>query len=346
MWRSIADVLVVVALLASACGAPAPPASSARAAAAAQPAGRTIRGTTFRFASAAEGRALLESADEFTRALSAFDRSLRLKRREAISDAEYRRFAGEQARDFTVEETNAWASAVEEVGRATEGLDIGLPPRVLLVKTTGREELDAAYTRGHAVILPARVVENGDAPRVGSLAHELFHVSSRASASRRDARYALLGFAPVRALAAPADLEPSRLTNPDAHALDHFARVTVDGGGERAVVPLLTCDLPIAEAIRTDAWFKTVRVVLIEIDPATGAPSVDADGRTRALDASRTDWNRRLGQNTEYVIHPEEVLADNFALIVLRRLGREVAAPQRDFLDAFERSLRAPPPRR
>ena len=72
-------------------------------------------------------------------------------------------------------------------------------------------------------------------------------------------------------------------------------------------------------------------------------PSVAEPGfpATRLRRNRRSDWSRRLARNTRYTIHPEEVLADNLALLVRRRLG--VAAHPADgaFLPAFEDVLAA-----
>jgi hypothetical protein len=354
-------VFVALAVVAPSCAA-APPApraaasnasnasnaSSSSSASSASPASAPAKRPVLRFASAAEGKAILESEDDFTRMLSAFDRSLRMKRTDAVPDAEYRRFAGEQAVDFTVEDQAAWGPAVEDLRRGLErlegheALELGLPPLVLVIKTTGREELDAAYTRRNAIILPATMVATfTSASRVSLLAHELFHVSSRASPALRDRCYALLGFAPMPAITPPREVT-NRLTNPDAHGLAHYVRLTGKDAAEHALLPLLRIDLPLEQAIAAKPWFKALRVVLVEVDPAKGTVLVDASGKTRTLDVDATDWSRRLAKNTDYVIHPEEVLADNFALVVQRRLGRPVKAAQPDFLDVLEGALRAP----
>ena len=49
----------------------------------------------------------------------------------------------------------------------------------------------------------------------------------------------------------------------------------------------------------------------------------------RVLDMDSTDYAERVGRNTGYVIHPDEVLADNFSLLVRQRLGaqRELEHP-------------------
>ncbi|MEO8310315.1 MAG: hypothetical protein ABI520_04000 [Caldimonas sp.] len=48
------------------------------------------------------------------------------------------------------------------------------------------------------------------------------------------------------------------------------------------------------------------------------------------------DYLDKLGGNTGYIIHPEETMADNFALLVTRGVARNPA-----LLDRIEAVLRA-----
>src|SRR5688572_21961385 len=114
-----------------------------------------------RIASASEGSAILAAEDDFTRALGSFDRSFRMRTTARVDDADLRRFLGAQAIDFTAEEATAWEEAIASVTRGAAAIGGLVPEEVLVVKTTGREERDHAYTRANAIVLPA--------PRVGSL---------------------------------------------------------------------------------------------------------------------------------------------------------------------------------
>lgn len=293
--------------------------------------------TLFRLASAAEGRAILEAEDDFTRALGGFDRSFRMRTIEPVADADLRRFLGEQALDFTAEEAAAWEATIEAVARGARGLGGMLPSEVLVVKTTGREERDHAYTRANAIFLPAvRVARLRGDRAIYLLAHELFHVASRASASLRDATYPRLGFTPIAPIAPPRELDGRRMTNPDAFSLDHWIRL-----GEHAVMPLLTCPSPLAEAIHRTSVVGTMDVSLLAIDPDTRAIVRDDAGAPIVVAAAKTDWPRLLARNTKYTIHPEEVLADNYALVVRRRLDPSLRVPDPAFLDAFEEAVSA-----
>ena len=51
------------------------------------------------------------------------------------------------------------------------------------------------------------------------------------------------------------------------------------------------------------------------------------------------NWATRLSRNSTYTIHPEEVLADNLALLVRRRLGATAAPTDVDFFARFEALL-------
>ena len=63
------------------------------------------------------------------------------------------------------------------------------------------------------------------------------------------------------------------------------------------------------------------------------------DGKPRLLDpAGVKDFHRKIGKNTGYIIHPEEVLADNFTLLMLGK--KKVPTPR--ILEEMARLLKSP----
>lgn len=288
-----------------------------------------------RLASASEGRAVLVAEDDFTRSLGSFDRSFRMRTTAPVEDAALREFLGEQAVDFTAEEAAVWEEAIATLARGAQGIGRFLPPEVLVVKTTGREERDHAYTRANAIVLPAARAGSLRGERAYRLlAHELFHVASRTSPALRNATYALLGFSTVGPIEPPVELDDKRMTNPDAHALGHYVRL-----GEHAFVPLLVCPLPLADVLDRASVVSIVNTTLLAIDPDTGTVVRDAAGAPVLVDAGATEWARQIGRNSSYTLHPEEVLADNLSLVVRRRLGTAPHVADPAFLTAFEEIL-------
>jgi len=243
----------------------------------------------------------------------------------------------ETLRRLQEEEAAAWDAAIVAVAQGVRGLGRVLPPEVLVVKTTGREERDHAYTRGNAIMIPASRARTWRGERaMRLLAHELFHVASRAAPAFRDAMYALLGFEPVGPIAPPPELDDKRMSNPDAHALGHYVRL--DTG---AVVPLLTSGRPLAEVLEETSVLGFASLTLLAINPDDGTVLRDANGALSLVDAQTTDWAARLAKNTAYTIHPEEVLADNLSLVMRRRLGATGTPADPEFLEAFEAILAA-----
>ena len=132
------------------------------------------------------------------------------------------------------------------------------------------------------------------------------------------------------------------MSNPDAFELGHYLRLGEHG--EHAVVPLLTCPLPLADVLERTSVLGMVETTLLAIDPEAGAVLRDAAGAPVFVDAEKTDWSRRLARNSTYTIHPEEVLADNLSLLVRRRLGHAAApsdAADASFFAEFETCVAA-----
>ncbi len=66
-------------------------------------------------------------------------------------------------------------------------------------------------------------------------------------------------------------------------------------------------------------FFDSMDFRLLVLDEAGGRfrPSVLPDGKPRLLNPAEVpDYLDQIGRNTGYIIHPEEILADNFVLLV------------------------------
>ena len=328
MWSSrprIAPAALFCTLLIGCAGSPkttAPPAPGS---------GISVAGTSIRFATAEEAARLLGTADAFTARLSEFDRAVRTGEQGTSTDA-FLAYVAAQARGWRARERAAWSDTLRRVAAALEGLSVPLPPEIVLIRTSGKEEFGAAHTRGAAILLPSGRVDAPDSHRLALAAHELFHVASRfASPQWRDAVYGILGFERRASMVHPPEMESRRVTNPDAFSLEHVVPVRIGETGEHAVAPLLATKLPLAEAVGAGGPMTFVELLLLR--PDTG----------EVFDPAETDYHRRVGRNTAYVIHPEEALADQFSLLVMRRAGESInPLPAPEVVDALEARLSVP----
>ncbi len=272
---------------------------------------------TFVFATAEEAAAALGAADAYTAEMTPLDRAMRLKTDRAVSSGDYRRFAAAAARDWTGGERAALHADIAELIPALTALRVPAPPRILLIKTSGAEEGHAAYTRGDAVMIPEVMADGTKEDLQWVLAHEVFHVVSRQNPALREPLYAAIGFVKVDPFPLPTDIAALTVTNPDAQGNDHLVRVTVDDE-EVCGTPILMFTSDRYDPQQGGDFFDYMKdrfLVSRRIaDRKDGAPvdlRVVASNRVVGLE-------RRAGENTVYNIHPEEILAENFALLATK----------------------------
>jgi len=279
-----------------------------------------VPGTKTGFASAAESARLLSVRDAFVAAMSPFDRSARLKSDEEVTEAEYLAFVARQTLEWTEPEVAALAAMLERFRKATAELNLRLPPVVLFIKTTGLEEGRAAYCRGSSVVLPVNVIGGDPAELEKTVFHELFHIYSRNNPEKRAAFYGILGFEVCPEVAVPELLRSRKITNPDAPRIDSVVRVRIgEGGGRRPVTPVLLATSDRYDVRRGGEFFASMEFRLLVLDESGGAfrAAVPPDGRPQLLDPGAVpDYLEQIGRNTRYIIHPEEILADNFVLLI------------------------------
>jgi hypothetical protein len=264
------------------------------------------------FASAARAREILASPDAFVERMSGFDRAARLKTDRTVSEAEFLRFAASAALEWEDSEKRAISAAYDAIDDDLVRLHLPLPTELFLVKTTGQEEGNTGYTRANAIVLPNKLVR--ESPRLQkTLAHELFHIASRSNQKLAEKLYAIIGFHPCGEAVFPASLAPRKLTNPDAPRNDYCIRVKVDGR-EVPATPILFSRSETYDPARGGEFFEYLVLNLLIRDDVSGNASAPAS-RVVPLDQV-SGFFEQVGENTPYVIHPEEILADNFSLLV------------------------------
>jgi len=275
------------------------------------------------FASLPEAMNILGKPDPWARQLSDFELHARQKTTEPTTLHEFLDFAPENAVQWSAQERAAWQAVIDQLSIALSDLNVRIPGDLRLVRTTGREEFNAAYHRSHAIMLaPLEASFAVEAPDVAYflLAHELFHVLSSEDSTLRDDLYALLGFSRFHGFEYPLELEARRLSNPDSFTYEHAVIVHTDSGAV-PVVPVIQVRVPLEDAIELDgeAFFTVVGIDLLAVNTTSGQVIRDATNeivKFDAFDDRQSDWISLMARNTDFIIQAEEVLADNFALVM------------------------------
>ena len=281
------------------------------------------------FASPSEGRKILTEKDEFIQRLSPFDRSARMKTDKAVSEGEFLKFVSSNVVDWTKEEMQTVQAAIEGIQPLLRDLPLSLPPAVQLIKTTGAEEGNAAYTRGTAIVLPKSELSKNQKDLQKLICHELFHILSRRNPELRERLYGIIAFTKCNEVKLPPELERRKLTNPDAPRNDHFIRLKIDGH-ESLAVPILLSSAETYDVKRGGEFFAYLQFqfLVVEKESDSGNLKSVSEGSSPKLAGMKrvSGFMEQVGKNTDYIIHPEEILADNFALLVLNEPN--VASPE------------------
>jgi hypothetical protein len=261
--------------------------------------------------------------------MSPFDRAARMQTDREVSESEYLAFAASAAAEWAPAEKKSVQTAFDEVRPALTQLSLPLPQRISVIKTSGLEEGNAAYTREGAVILPRDVIASseGDLPRL--LAHELFHIASRQHPQLAETLYDTIGFRRCGEVQIPPEFASRKITNPDAPRNDYC--INLDLGAERIhAIPFLYSRSPKYDVARGGEFFNYLQLAFLVVEPGRDGASprvVSGESGPRLAQMREVSgFFEQVGRNTDYVIHPEEILADNFALLVLA--ARDVRSPE------------------
>ncbi len=293
----------------------------------------------FVFATPEQGRAVLGKRDIYVEQMSPFDRKARMHSETDPGVETYLSFVQGEVRPWKASDREAISAAIESLDKTLR--EFKLPPlgEILLIHTTGREEGGAAYTRGTAIILPVGQIGTKERPRPSLIAHELFHVISRSDRRLRDRLYKCIGFRATGPISLPADLATDKMTNPDAPVIEHVMDVKFAEDKVVTIAPVLFAKRPYDHR-NSMSMFSYMKFQLMEVTPALShsyVPTIVA-GKPMMHEPNLPDFHRQIGGNTSYIIHPEEILADNFAILVAAH--RQVA--DQWLLDAMREVLESP----
>lgn len=272
--------------------------------------------TVVRFATLEEAGKLLGTRDEFVSRMSPFDRAVRMKTDRPVSEEQLLKSVAGRARAWEAEETDRLRRAIRALSPKLSRWKLNFPKRILMIKTAGAES-GAAHTRMGAVVLPQRMVSNPRQSWERLLAHEFLHVLTRHNPDLRRSLYAVIGFQRCNEIELPEQLKARKITNPDAPWNDSYITVSVDGK-PTPVVPILFSKEEKYNPRKGGGLFRYLSFRLLAIDRSDGQwkPKY-RDGEPVLLDVGQVSgFYEQVGRNTGYIIHPEEIIAENFALLV------------------------------
>ncbi len=269
------------------------------------------------FTTKENAKILMGTSDEFTQLLSKFDVQARTQDVNKIKEADYLNFAASNVKEWTTAEIATMKASITDAESKIKALNLklNLPQVVNIIKSTTEEEGVADYTRLQFIVLK-------EAADLGTFLHELFHVYTRINPAKRDEIYETINFKPCNRISFPAFAQDYKMTNPDAPFLDHYINVTIDGNKEDVIFALYS-----KSDYSTGSFFDylTQSLMVLEGNDTSKAPALDNGDLVLKDYSDATDLRNLIGINTDYDIHPEEICAEHFRLLIM---GKTVPEPE------------------
>mgnify|MGYP005838643521 CR=1 FL=1 len=263
----------------------------------------------------------LDPDSNFFRYLTDVDKSIQMKQKGDTppSVEQFKKYLATKVGDFTIVEESYLKSVVHDALRKIARLNRDLiPDSVFLVKIKPDIYGDEAYfTRDKVIYIPQSALNvHREKYLERVLIHELWHLISRYHEDIREKSYEVIGFEKLNEceLKITDYLRDRLLTNPDAPQISHYIRVADDGGQEFNVIPIIYSNSSSFSSDKPD-FFDYLEFSLFRIDSMCNMVE-DAD-QEKFFNSVIIDYKRKTGNNTDYIIHPEEIIADNFMLGVL-----------------------------
>ena len=257
---------------------------------------------------------IIATKDDYISNFSEFDLQSRLGTSEKVSKEDLVEFLSQQTVDWTNSEEII-------VNRIFDELDISYAPykeylldSVKIIKTTGREECDAAYTRNKCVYVPISMVQWPYDELKELIAHELFHVVSTHNPKFRNDLYVKLGFNPCPELDVPDECQYLYVSNPDTIGKNCYVAFQ-DNGSQIKAVPFLYSESPYMGGY----FFEYFRFTFLESEMKNNkCMPLYENNRPKFISAPQKlyDMCEEIDPyNNQHRLHPEEMLAYYWSLL-------------------------------
>ncbi len=216
------------------------------------------------------------------------------------------------------------------VGEVNAGI---FPDTLKLIKTKGTHYgASVWYTRDNCIVIPqGELAAQKTNSFTNTMYHELFHVYSRLNAAKRTRLYQLIGFEKIglEKLQLPPALAARVLYNPDG--VDFAQKIALSVGDSATIqaIPIIYANNVGAKAGQSQC-FGYLEFNLFQILPngdGSWKVATKEDGFSSTLKINELpDFYRQIKDNTGYIIHPDEVLADNFSFIMVEKNSPQYTA--------------------
>jgi len=291
-----------------------------------------VQGTTVVLLDSIEASKVIarDEAEHFFEQVSTLDMLIQMKGTSISTNiiADYQSFLKKEVASFDEREQLLLRKVFVEVERLLRPLNLDLlPDSLYLIKSKGEQYgTGTYYTRAQSIVIPQPELDERSVESLTQvMLHEFFHIYSRYNAQKRAQLYQLIGFEkltlPVKV---PDSLKQQILLNPDGINWRYGIRFSISETESVLAVPIIMSPYPTYQP-ELKEYFEHLSFQLYPVTQKDGIYEVEVkQGFHSPLPAvdSLPGFFAIIGDNTNYIIHPDEILADNFVLLLLSKTGK------------------------
>ena len=246
---------------------------------------------------------------------------LSMSRDSIVSD--YKKFIQTDVLDFTPEESAFIAKTMVEAFDLCNQVSSSIfPEEIKIIKTHGKHYgTDTYFTRENVIIVPKQALAQRDAETfLKVILHEISHIVTRLHPTMKAKLYATIGFKKIdNPLIINDSLKQRLLTNPDGSDLNWTTELTAANGNNVFTLPLIYANDTIYRKEKPE-FFDYLGFNYYEIAPSLSGKEfkVQTIGNQQksTLDTKGLTELFKDKFNTQYIIHPDEIVADNFSILM------------------------------
>ncbi|MFL0354816.1 hypothetical protein [Xanthomarina sp. GH4-25] len=287
------------------------------------------------FASVEKSQMLLSQEDDFTDRWSPLDIDIRMQKANSTKE-ELLAYIPTQALEWDDKDKRLLYSIIEKIDTEifSQGYKLNIPDTIFFIKTTMDEEFKGAsgYTRTNYIILNTDKIKVSNDMLEHVIIHELFHVLSRHDPEFRSKMYGLIGFKMINEIRLPNDLQVMKLTNPDAPYIDSYIQLEYDNQPVKCAMINYS-----KKSYREGTIKEYLNIGFLKLTDSEEYKIDYIDEKPMIYSIQEvSDFFEQVGKNTNYLISPEEILAENFTHILLNKKD----LPNPEIIDKIKKILR------
>jgi hypothetical protein len=259
-----------------------------------------------------------DDMEHYFEKITPIDAAIQMHNSKLINDQNYKEkfksYLVTEAEDFTSDDATYIRGIFNEAIAKIVKINPKLVPKYSVAKVkTNHFGPSVYYTRGETIFIPENIfVNKKKEEEIPVMIHELWHILSEQQPLLKEKLYALIGFKKHgKKLSYPPQLASILLTNPDG-ADDNYALQCSDG---RWVLPIIKSNSN-NYSEKVPAFMTYLGFDLYAIDN-NGKIECDAKGNATLKPEENKAFFDQIKDNTQYIIHPDEIIADNVMLAIM-----------------------------